>query len=241
MVLCEQSRNKQENSKPERLIETLVIIVTRTLKMYTMTDTQLTILVLLLCITLAYCCAKQTPPNFGVPVYSPSGENDENRTKQKETQSRQERSIPDTYEDMWDQYSQEDSEVLNENMLKVLKSIMNKRQESSSRIFNVIRGIISGHKNKNELLHNRPSSKRMLTENTNDMQQYALQSQNLRDRIKRSASKPNRTQPSTDRDNYLEEESENQDLNTGGWNTAAAVTGFVLAAVMLLGVTCFVR
>ena len=216
------------------------------------TNIQIKTLGFLLCITLAHCCAKQTPPNFGVPVYRPHSQDDDNRTKQNETPTRQERSVSNRFEDIMDHDFQGDSEVLNANMLKVLKLIQNQRQEESnkileSNIFTVIQGLISSQINKDERSQNIAQlpfqlSKRTIKENASVKQEQAVQSENLNDRLKRNASEPNIAQPPTEDGDHLDEEAqENQDISTGGWNTAAAVTGFALAAIMLLGFTCFIR
>lgn len=177
-------------------------------------------LTLLLCInvTLIHCCGKQPPPpNFGVPVYKPQPEED-NRTIEKASRilTREERSVPDT----WNKHQRRTMEPPNPSLHRIIQDII-----SNEKL-----------KRNSEQDHNNVDK---------DNSQFIIQNQNLNaKRFRRSKSSIESSKISAESDEaVLPPESDQREAGAAGsgFNTAAAVTGFALAAIMLLGVSCFIR
>ena len=202
-------------------------------------------LILFSVISLTHCCGKQTPPNFGVPVFKPPESSDESYTVKKDILIREERSVAGTYRHRNAFYSLEDDDIPSESSHNDFKGNKNSHGKSQSAILNVIRTILSGNQ---ELTQNRgtvPSKRKVKTES---VQKSEIQFENLVHRIKRDTSRQNvRNSPphaslsEVPEDGTQQQEEEDESVGGSGWNATVAVPGFVLAAVMLVGVTCFIR
>ena len=208
----------------------------------------LNILILFSVISVIHCCGKQTPPNFGVPVFKPPDSNDDNYTVKKDILIREERSVTGKYRHKNAfYYSLEEDDTPAEYIHDDIKGNENSVSygKSQSSILNVIRTVPSESRHP-ELTHNRDTVPSKQKHKTDDVQESEIQFGTSANRIKRDTSErdvrnslPNGSESEATEDGKQEQEESGG--GGGGWNAKAAVPGFVLAAAMLVGITCFIR
>ena len=208
----------------------------------------LNILILFSAISVIHCCGKQTPPNFGVPVFKPPDSNDDNYTVKKDILIREERSVTGKYRHKNAfYYSLEEDDTPAESSHNDIKGSENSYGKSQSAILNVIRTVLSESRHP-ELTHNRDTVPSKQKHKTDDVPESEIQFETSANRIKRDTSEqdvrnslPHGSVSEAADDGKQEGEESGGGGGGGGWNAKTAVLGFVLAAAMLVGITCFIR
>ena len=208
-------------------------------------------LILFSVVSLIHCCGKQTPPNFGVPVFKPPESSDDNYTVKKDILIREERSVTGKYRHknaFYYSLEDDDTAVESSHRSNDIKGSENSYGKSERAILNVIRTVLSESRNP-ELTQNLPSKQK---HKNVDVQKSEIRFGTLANRrIKRDASEqdvrnspPHRSMSEAAEDGTQQQQPEEEESGGGGgggWNPKAAVPGFVLAAVMLGGISCFIR
>ena len=196
-------------------------------------------LILFSVISLTHCCGKQTPPNFGVPVFKAPESRDENYTAKKDILIRDERSVTGRYRHKNTfYYNLEGEDTPSESSHSDVEGNENSHHKSQSAILNVIRIVLSdsGYR---ELTQNRDVVPSKQKSKTNNVQKSHIQLKNSTTRIRRDASQQEVMLTLSEDETQQQQEEEN--VVGRGWDATAAIPGFVFAAAMLVGVTCFIR
>ena len=142
-------------------------------------------LILFSVISLTHCCGKQTPPNFGVPVFKAPEPSDENYTTKKDILIRDERSVTGKYRRKNTfYYNLEGDDTPSESSHNDVEGNENLHRTSQSAILNVIRTVLSDSRNR-ELTHNRDMVLSKQKSKTDNAQKSEIQLQNSAYRIRR--------------------------------------------------------
>ena len=202
-------------------------------------------IVLFSVMSLALGCGKQSPPNFGVPVFKPpEEESEENHTIQKEdTLVREERSATGRYRNRnYFPYEDDDEDNQVESSHNNIDGKIKREGKTEAKLLRVIHAALSTSR-----LHNKPTLNKHRTHESvkpeSGLGESEVQSKNLIKRTKlderRSSSQEKLLKLQTLR--RAGRSADNDDAYTRGWNAAAVVTGFLLVVAVLLGVTYSVR